>query len=87
MLKLRAKVSISQTDDGAVLLDERGGRYWELNGSAAQVLRTLLDHGSVEKAVTALTDRYPVSVTDATRDVTELVGQLRSAELIVEEPA
>lgn len=83
MLKLRAKVSIAETGDGTVLLDERAGRYWQLNSSAARVLRTVLDGGEVEAAVIALTQRYRVSVEEATRDVNHLVGQLRAAELLI----
>ncbi|HEV7451226.1 MAG TPA: hypothetical protein VGO16_07530 [Pseudonocardiaceae bacterium] len=30
-LQLRADVSTADTDDGLVLLDERAGRYWQLN--------------------------------------------------------
>ncbi|MFD0392114.1 PqqD family peptide modification chaperone [Streptomyces nogalater] len=29
------------TDDGLVLLDERGGRYWQLNTTAAAILEHL----------------------------------------------
>lgn len=41
-LSLADGVSIAETDDGAVLLDERTGRYWRLNGSGARLLQALL---------------------------------------------
>jgi hypothetical protein len=85
-LHLREKVSIAETEDGTVLLDEQKGRYWQLNASAGQVLRVLLDRGTVEDAAADLAARYPVSAPDATRDVTELVDQLRAAGLLVPAP-
>jgi Coenzyme PQQ synthesis protein D (PqqD) len=81
--QLREAVSIAETDDGTVLLDEREGRYWQLNPSGGQVLRILLDEGSVEAAVAELTAQNPVSAEEATRDVTALLDQLRTAELLV----
>ncbi|USA02001.1 hypothetical protein NCG97_17145 [Streptomyces lydicamycinicus] len=33
----------TDTDDGTVLLNERTGRYWQLNATGGQVLRQLLD--------------------------------------------
>jgi hypothetical protein len=85
-LQLRTNVSVAETDDGTVLLDEREGRYWQLNASAGRVLRILLDRGTVEDAAAELTARYPVSAPEATRDVTDLVEQLRAAELLVPGP-
>jgi hypothetical protein len=42
-VRLRADMSATDTDDGPVLLDERVGRYWQLNRTGAFVLRLLLD--------------------------------------------
>ncbi len=36
-------VSVADTENGTVLLDERSGRYWMLNRTGAVVLRCLLD--------------------------------------------
>jgi Coenzyme PQQ synthesis protein D (PqqD) len=81
-LRLRADVSITKTDDGMVLLDERSGRYWQLNSSGALVLRTLLDGATLEQAATTLAARYPVCQEQASGDVTALVTSLRAARLV-----
>jgi hypothetical protein len=82
MLKLRDGVFTADTEYGTTLLDEDSGAYWNLNPTAALVLRTLLDGGTPEQAVRALTEEYEVSGEAARRDVTELVAGLRSAGLV-----
>jgi hypothetical protein len=47
-VRLRADVSAIDADDGLVLLDERSGKYYQLNSSGAIVLRALLDDGSAD---------------------------------------
>ena len=81
-LMLRDGVSSADTDYGTVLLDEDSGQYWNLNPTAALVLRTLLDGGSPAEAVRQLTERYPVDAETAGADVRELVDGLRSAGLV-----
>ncbi|MBG6068121.1 lasso peptide biosynthesis PqqD family chaperone [Micromonospora ureilytica] len=50
-LSLRRDVVLNEVDDGLVLLDERTGRYWHLNGTAEQMLRELLaGHSPAETA-------------------------------------
>ena len=80
--KLRDGVSSADTDYGTVLLDEGSGRYWNLNPSAALALRTLLDGGTPDQAVRALTERYSVDAGTADRDLRELLDGLRSAGLV-----
>ncbi|MGP3980305.1 lasso peptide biosynthesis PqqD family chaperone [Streptomyces sp. KR80] len=83
-LKLRDGVFTAETEYGIALLDEDGDQYWTLNPTAAIVLRTLLDGGTVAGAVQALTEEYAVDIDSANRDVQELVGELRSAGLLEE---
>jgi Coenzyme PQQ synthesis protein D (PqqD) len=83
-LKLRAGVSTANTDYGLMLLDEDSGEYWNLNPTAAAVLRTLLDGGTPEQAVQELTGEYSVDADAASRDVQDLVGGLHSAGLVRE---
>jgi hypothetical protein len=80
-LQIRADVSATETEYGAVLLDERSGRYWQLNPTGAVVLRTLLAGGTPAEAVAALTDEFDVDQAQAGDDVGALVAQLRSAGL------
>ena len=81
-LKLRDGVSAADTDYGIALLDEDSGQYWNLNPTGALTLRTLLDGGTPEQAVEALTEQYAVDADSASRDVQELMSELRSAGLV-----
>jgi hypothetical protein len=80
-LRLRKHVSVVETDDGAVLLDEKSGRYFQLNNTACLIVRTLVDGGSVADAAQALAQTHGVSDERAGHDVAALVAQLRSAKL------
>ena len=80
---LAPHVTATPTEHGVVLLDERTGRYWQMNDTAALVLRCLLD---VEAPSGVRGDRGcgPASPTRTTRspqDVTSLVDALRAAKV------
>jgi DNA-binding MarR family transcriptional regulator len=81
-LKLRNGVSSANTDYGIVLLDEDSGQYWNLNPTAALVLRTLLHGGTRMQAVQELTEQFAVDADTANRDVEDLVDGLQSAGLV-----
>ncbi|SOB81274.1 lasso peptide biosynthesis PqqD family chaperone [Streptomyces sp. 1331.2] len=81
-LNLADGVSIAETDDGAVLLDERSGRYWRLNGSGARVLQGLLaGRGAREAAVEAAAGAR-VAPEQAEQDAAALLAKLRTAGLV-----
>lgn len=82
MLRLRDDVSITETEDNVVLLDERAGEYFQLNPSGALALRTLLDGGTPEQAARVLTEQFDVDDERAGRDVSALVTDLRAAGLV-----
>jgi hypothetical protein len=86
-LRLCDGVSSADTDYGTVLLDEDSGQYWNLNPTAALVLRTLLDGGTPAEAVRQVTERYSVDADRADRDVRELLDGLRSAGLVSDRSA
>jgi hypothetical protein len=81
-LKLRDGVSAADTDYGIALLDEDSGQYWNLNPTGALTLRTLLEGGTPEQAVQALTEQYAVDADTAGRDVEDLLSELQSAGLL-----
>ena len=81
-MELREGVSTADTDYGITLLDEDSGQYWNLNPTGAVVVRTLLGGGTPVQAVDELTNRYAVDAATASRDVQDLVGQLRSTGLV-----
>lgn len=80
-LRLAAHVTATETEHGVVLLDQGTGRYWQMNDTAALVLRCLLDGGTVEQAVAALRDRFPDASNRAPADVTALLDALRAAKV------
>jgi Coenzyme PQQ synthesis protein D (PqqD) len=81
-LKLRNGVSSADTDYGVVLLDEDSGQYWNLNPTAALVLRTLLHGGTPVQAVQELTEQFAVDADTANRDVEDLMDGLQAAGLV-----
>lgn len=83
-MQLRADVSTADTDEGMVLLDERVGRYWQLNPTGARVLRLLLDGAAPEQVAQALADRYAVSTEQVAADVAALLDRLRTAGLVTD---
>jgi hypothetical protein len=82
MLTLNRSVVSTDTDYGTALLDERSGRYWTLNPTAALALRVLLDGGDPPAAARALLDQYDVAPATARADVDKLVDELCAAGLV-----
>jgi hypothetical protein len=80
---LRTGVSTAETDAGVALLDERNGEYFNLNPTGALVLDALLSGGTPEDAVARLISVYDVDGETAQTDVSDLVGALESAGLVV----
>lgn len=67
-----------------VLLDERSGRYWQLNGTGALVVKVLLEGATPEQAAERLTATRPVTPERATADVTALVAHLVKEKLVTD---
>ncbi len=82
MLSLRQDISIVAVEDGMVLLDERSGRYYQVNGSGAVVLGVLLEGGGEDEAADALTERYDVCRERALADAAEIIRRLRTTGLV-----
>jgi hypothetical protein len=80
--ELAAHVSVVETGDGMVLLDQRRGRYWQLNGTGARVVRTLRDGGDPEQAVHELVRAHPAAAHRIAADVAALVRALTAAKVI-----
>ncbi|MEU1628824.1 lasso peptide biosynthesis PqqD family chaperone [Streptomyces sp. NPDC020096] len=82
MSRLHAEVTACPTDDGMVLLDERRGRYWQLNGTGALVVQALLDGATPQQVADQIAQMRPVSRERAAADVAALVDQLSRAKLV-----
>ncbi|NEC67143.1 lasso peptide biosynthesis PqqD family chaperone [Streptomyces sp. SID9727] len=81
---LNPQVSLAETDDGAVLLHERTGRYWQLNTTGFSVLRSLTSGQTSEEAAQTLASQRSISATRARDDIAVLLGSLCSADLLRE---
>jgi len=75
-------VSATETNSGMVLLDERTGYYWQLNGTAATVLRLLLGGSAVGDVISVLREQHPIGSERAADDVRDLLSSLRDAKLV-----
>ncbi|AZQ69863.1 MULTISPECIES: lasso peptide biosynthesis PqqD family chaperone [Streptomyces] len=82
MPSLRQDISAATVEDGMVLLDERSGRYYQLNGSGALVLRILIEGGGEKEAADALTEHYDVPRDRALADIGRIVRRLCGAGLM-----
>ena len=80
--RLSTAVLSTDTDDGMVLLCEHTGRYWQLNATAASILRALLRGSSVDHVAHGLVQRHRISPARARSDVQALAERMRAAGLI-----
>jgi Coenzyme PQQ synthesis protein D (PqqD) len=79
-MRLRTEVVAVDTEDSRVLLDERTGRYFQLNRSGALILDAVL---ADEDAAQRLTEVYAIDPERAAADVADLLERLRAAGLVV----
>ena len=78
-MRLRTDVVAVDTEDARVLLDERTGRYFQLNRSGALILDAVL---AGEDAAQRLTETYAVGPEEAAADVDDLLRRLTEAGLV-----
>lgn len=81
-LRLRPDIATTDTDDGLVLLDERTGRYWQLNPTGAHILHALLAGHHPDHIAADLATRYHIDPQQAQHDVTALTKHLHTTNLI-----
>ncbi|MEO3756280.1 lasso peptide biosynthesis PqqD family chaperone [Streptomyces sp. B6B3] len=86
-LLLRNDVSVAHTDHGTVLLDGATGRYWQLNATASEILRHLVDGTDHDALATRLSGTYRIPREKAAEDIAALITRLRTARLLAEDPA
>ncbi|AOS62357.1 lasso peptide biosynthesis PqqD family chaperone [Actinoalloteichus hymeniacidonis] len=79
---LAPDVSLTDVGDSMVLLDEKGGRYWQLNATGAMVLRRLLAGAQVAEIVETLSERHPAAADRVASDVEAIIEALRAAKVV-----
>jgi hypothetical protein len=82
-MRLHPDVSMTDTDDGTVLLHGRTGRYWQLNTTGREVLRGLLDGRAPAELAATLAAANGIAAERAKADVKAVLAQLASAELVL----
>ncbi|MFI5522532.1 lasso peptide biosynthesis PqqD family chaperone [Streptomyces platensis] len=82
-VRLHPDVVATDTDDGTVLLNERTGRYWQLNATGGQVLRQLLEGHEATRIAAEVAERYRIAPSRAELDVAAVIEQLRTARLVI----
>ncbi|SEM64692.1 lasso peptide biosynthesis PqqD family chaperone [Streptacidiphilus jiangxiensis] len=81
-MRLHPDVSMTDTDDGTVLLHGRTGRYFQLNLTGRAVLRQLLAGESPAGIANGLVVTHGIDAQRAKDDVKAVLAQLASAELV-----
>lgn len=81
-LRLRAEVDLTDTDTGVVLLDERTGRYWQLNLTGAHVLRRLLAGHDLAQVARELASRHRAEIHQVQEHIRKVLAQLHTADLV-----
>jgi hypothetical protein len=79
---LAPHVVLTETEHGAVLLDERSGGYWQLNPTGAAVVRHLDAGGTLAEVVADLRTRHADHADAIGADLDGFVRTLRSRGLI-----
>ncbi|WUH96630.1 lasso peptide biosynthesis PqqD family chaperone [Spirillospora sp. NBC_00431] len=82
-MKLCPDVIVTDTGEGLVLLNERTGRYWSLNGTGRSVLLMLADGATPEQAVESLTRQHPGSAERIASDVEALIESLLQEKVLL----
>jgi hypothetical protein len=82
-MRLHPDVSMTDTDDGTVLLHGRTGRYFQLNLTGRAVLRQLLEGESPATVANGLVVAHGIDAQRAKDDVKAVLAQLASAELVL----
>ncbi|OLF07515.1 HPr-rel-A system PqqD family protein [Actinophytocola xinjiangensis] len=82
MTAFAGHVTVTETDYGVVLLDQRQGRYWKLNPTAGLVVDTLRAGGTERDAVARVVGRFAVDPDRAAADVAALLAAMRAAGVL-----
>jgi hypothetical protein len=83
VLSLADHAIFDATDDAGIILDTRGGVYFNLNVSATIMLQVALECDTLDQVVARLVERVDASADTLRGDVDRLIAELRARELLV----
>jgi hypothetical protein len=75
-IRLRDSVRAKLGNERGFLFEERTGRVYSLNGTAAFAAARLQEHGSLADTLHALTQAFEADDTTVRRDLEKFIGQL-----------
>lgn len=81
-LRLTAHTVATDTDDGAVLLCQRTGHYWQLNETGAYALQRLLAGCAMDRLAEEFAARFDIAPAQAHEDLTAMTEQLQASGLM-----
>lgn len=81
-VRMKPDVSVCELEQHTVVLNERTGKYWQLNESGAAMLTALLGGASAEEVADRIASVRPVDAERALADVRALMDSLAGADLI-----
>lgn len=85
-LQLRSGVVTQVIDGQMLLLDSRGGQYFDLNPSGTEMLQALLAGSGRAALLAGMAQRHAVTAARLEADLTQLLAALRAAGLTEGEP-
>jgi hypothetical protein len=71
-----------ELDDEVVILNVETGVYFGLNGSGRQFWLELVEHGSMERALASLQEKFDVEPNQLRQDFEGIVRQLADKQLV-----
>lgn len=81
VVAIREQISCDLTSE-SVVLDLRKGVYYGMNGVAAEVWKLVQEPRTIVEIRDALLEHYEVQTDDCTRDLLDLLRQMRDWKLV-----
>jgi hypothetical protein len=82
--QLVSNVLFQKVDDETVILEPENGNYFTLDPVGTFMIENLQEGKSVEQVIELMNTKYEVSTEQVTADLTELVTNMLSQNLMVE---
>lgn len=80
--RLASHIVLNEEEQGAVLLDTRGGKYWQINATTVEVLRILEDGNTVSEAAGILASRSDVERERVEKDLADVIRTLIRSRIV-----
>jgi len=81
-MKLTNGVIFTETEEGTILLDARHGKYWHLNPTGVNVLRSVLAGEALRDVATRLAHELGADSAQVLEDCQVLLRNLTEARLV-----